>query len=120
MAGIDYLASTSSEVRAWSDVLEDPIKADERGGRIPFLIHHGRRELPPPEQFEPLLGQALREAATRLLDPAVCEEVVADFRAVHMPTLALVRPGPRRDGTPGRTGIYLLVRGPGHGLRVRA
>jgi len=94
MAAIDYLASTGSEVRAWSDVLPDLAQADERGGRVPFLIHHGRRELPPPEQFGPLLGQVLREAAAGLLDRAACEEVAADFHAVHTPTLALVRPGP--------------------------
>ena len=111
MAGIDYLASTGSEVRAWSDVLPDPVQADERGGRVPFLIHHGQRELPPPERFGPLLGRALREAAAGLLDRAVCEEVAADFRAVQTPTLALVRPGPRVAARLDGKRYALLVRG---------
>jgi hypothetical protein len=95
MAGIDYLATTGSEVHAWSDVLPDPVQADERGGRVPFLIHHGQRQLPPPDRFGPLLGRALREAAVGLVEPAMTEEIGSDFRAVQMPTLAVVRPGPR-------------------------
>jgi hypothetical protein len=65
---------------------------------------------PPPEQFGPLLGQALREAAAGLLDRAVCEEVAADFHAVHTPTLALVQPGPRVAAHLDSQRYALLVR----------
>ena len=110
MAGIDYLASTGSEVRAWSDVLPDLVQADERGGRVPFLIHHGQRELPPPERFGPLLGRAVREAVVGLVEPALSEEIASDFRAVQMPTLALVRPGPRVASRLDGQHYALLVR----------
>jgi hypothetical protein len=59
------------------------------------VIHHGLRELPAPARFGPLLGRALREAAVGLVEPGLTEEIASDFRAVQMPTLALVRPGPR-------------------------
>jgi hypothetical protein len=110
IAGIAYLASVGTQVGGWSDVLPDPAEADERGGRVPFLIHHGRRELPSPEQFGPPLGRALREAADGLLDRALCQEVVADFKAKQMPTLALVRPGPRVTARLDGQGYARLVR----------